>query len=153
MNVNTRMFLLLKTDKLPGSASKNLRILNIFPLAVYDVIDTSDLVWKMVLKLQEISGLLMAFKISVGQVAYLRILLLEYIKMRIKLFPNTKLRPKHHYILHYPYLIKNLAHYVICGLYALKVNIDFLKMSLDTVQIIKTSSTAVSSALPKLYVS
>lgn len=119
------------------------------------------MVWKMVLKLQEISGLLMAFKISVGQVAYLRILLLEYIKMRIKLFPNTKLRPKHHYILHYPYLIKNLAHYVICGLYALKVNIDFLKMSLDTVQIIKilcylflkNINYCSLSALPKLYVS
>lgn len=47
----------------------------------------------------------MAFRISVGQVAHLGTLLREYVSLRSKLFPNEKLRPKHHFILHYHDLI------------------------------------------------
>lgn len=48
--------LVLKKDsnKLPGSASENLRLLQIFPFAVYDAIDASDPVWKMIVLLREI---------------------------------------------------------------------------------------------------
>lgn len=43
----------------------------------------------------------MSFSTSLGQVAYLRSILLEYIDMRQKLFVNGNLKPKHHYITHY----------------------------------------------------
>jgi hypothetical protein len=94
-----------KGEKLPGSATENIRLLQIFPLAIYDLVDTSDPVWKMLLILRKISSFVMSFKISIGQVAHLRSLLFEYINLRITLFPNVKIRPKHHYILHYPDLI------------------------------------------------
>lgn len=94
-----------KSDKLPGNASENSRLLLIFPLAVHDLIHHSDQVWKSILLLREICSLVMAFKISVGQVAHLGTLLREYVSLRSKLFPNEKLRPKHHFILHYHDLI------------------------------------------------
>ena len=43
--------------------------------------------------------------ITEGQVVYLKVLIEEYIDNRTKLFPIAPLRPKHHYLCHYPSLI------------------------------------------------
>ena len=45
-----------------------------------------------------------ALVITEGQVAYLKVLI-EYIDNRTRLFPIAPLRPKHHYLCHYPSLI------------------------------------------------
>ncbi len=39
--------------------------------------------------------------LSESQVAYMKVLIEEYLEMRHLLFPLTWLRPKHHYLLHY----------------------------------------------------
>ncbi|KAF2891120.1 hypothetical protein ILUMI_15053 [Ignelater luminosus] len=84
--------LVKKSAKIGGSANENSRLLLIFPWAVYDTIDTTDSVWKMVLALREICLLIMSVNISIGQVAYLNRLLHEYIDMRRLLFPTNILR-------------------------------------------------------------
>lgn len=61
---------LKKGDKLSGSATENLRLLQIFPFAVYDIINTANFVWKMLLIIRNISNLVMCLKISIGQVGY-----------------------------------------------------------------------------------
>lgn len=61
--------------------------------------------WEIIFVLREICSLLQCVKISIGQVAYLKSLIKEYIELRLDLFPNIKLRPKHHYLTHYPDLI------------------------------------------------
>lgn len=43
--------------------------------------------------------------ISNGQIAYLRVLIDEYLHCRIQNFPDNPLKPKHHYVSHYPELI------------------------------------------------
>lgn len=43
--------------------------------------------------------------IATSQVAYLRVLIEEYLPSRQDCFPNHPLKPKHHYICHYPELI------------------------------------------------
>lgn len=43
--------------------------------------------------------------ISTAQVAYLDILIQEYLESRKSLFPESPLKPKHHYLRHYPALI------------------------------------------------
>lgn len=40
-----------------------------------------------------------------SQVAFLKVLVEEYLEGRADLFPERKLRPKHHFLLHYYYLI------------------------------------------------
>lgn len=45
-----------------------------------------------------------ASALSFGQVALLQEKINEYLLLRLKCFPNIKLRPKHHYISHYPSL-------------------------------------------------
>lgn len=94
-----------KSEKLGGSASENMRLLLILPFAVYDLIDTTIMVWKMILHLREICCLCLSVNISIEQVAYLQSLLDEHIDLRKTLFNDVKLPPKHHYVLHYPGLI------------------------------------------------
>lgn len=97
--------ILKKGNKLIGSASENLRVILIFPFAVSEFIN-NDPCWELLRSLREICCLLMAFKISIGQVAYLKCLVDDYIALRSELFPDIGLRPKHHYLTHYPYLIR-----------------------------------------------
>lgn len=49
--------------------------------------------------------LIVAPRISLSQVALFNILIVEYLKTRKDMVPGDKLKPKLHYILHYPALI------------------------------------------------
>lgn len=94
-----------KYDKLNGTASQNMLLLNIFPFLVLGLVKTPNECWNLLLILRKICSLCLAFQLSVGQISLLRELLFEYIECRTRLFPDVPLKPKHHYILHYPYLI------------------------------------------------
>ncbi|KYQ51957.1 hypothetical protein ALC60_08935 [Trachymyrmex zeteki] len=72
----------------------------------YDSIkNTEDNTWLLVLHLREICSLVCAPALSIGQVALLQEKINEYLFLRLKYFPDIKLRPKHHFISHYPSLI------------------------------------------------
>lgn len=96
-NINSKM--------LSGNASENWCTLRFFPIIVYNFVDISDNVWKLLLNLREIVEFIVAPKITHAQIAYLKVLIDEYLERRIKLFPNKPLKPKHHYLQHYPELI------------------------------------------------
>lgn len=61
--------------------------------------------WQLLLQLKDIVDEICAQKISVSQVAYLDIMIQEYLELRKSLFPETPLKPKHHFMCHYPALI------------------------------------------------
>lgn len=61
--------------------------------------------WNLVLQLKEIVSLICAPAISAGQIAYLRVVIDEYLHFRKQAFPGPPLKPKHHYVSHYPELI------------------------------------------------
>uniref|UniRef100_A0A8C2HRA9 Uncharacterized protein n=1 Tax=Cyprinus carpio TaxID=7962 RepID=A0A8C2HRA9_CYPCA len=62
-------------------------------------------VWQLCLKLKEIVEFICAPKIHQNEVAYIKVLLEEYVYLRNSMFPDHPLKPKHHYLLHYPDLI------------------------------------------------
>lgn len=92
--------------KLSGQAIQNWNFLRLLPLIVGDTVtDPTDDVWNLTLQLKDIVDMVCAQKISVAQVAYLDILIQEYLESRKALFPECNLRPKHHFLRHYPALI------------------------------------------------
>lgn len=96
-----------KGKRIIGSASEIMKLVLILPLAVSDKIKNHhDLTWNMFLTLREICFILNAPRLSINQTCYLKVLLEEYVEYRKKLFPEFKFTPKHHYILHYPQLIR-----------------------------------------------
>lgn len=98
-------------EKVAGSASEILCILNTLPVALFEKITILEncKVWEMLLCLRKIVSIVIAFKISIDQVSVLKDLIEQYIEMRIKNFPDTPLRPKHHFLLHYPFLIRKFG--------------------------------------------
>ena len=100
-----------EAKKLSGHAVQNWCFLRLLPLLVGDrIVDPfENTVWQMVLKLREIVELVCAPTIIVDQVAYLRVLIDEYIHLRTITFPDHPIKPKHHYLLHYPVLIIQLG--------------------------------------------
>lgn len=62
-------------------------------------------VCQLILQLKEIVELVCAPAITAGQVAYLKVIIKDYIYYRKRLFPGHLLKPKHHYLCHYPELI------------------------------------------------
>lgn len=105
-STNISISLIRNSVKVTGTASQIKRILLIFPLAVFNSIkNTKDDIWLLLLLLREICCLTCAFALSFGQVALLQEKINEYLSLRLKCFSQFKLRPKHHYISHYPSLI------------------------------------------------
>lgn len=86
-------------------------IINVLPFALYSIHESliNHDAWKLILLIRQVCNYVSALKLSINQIAYFRTIIKDYIELRIKLFPNEKLRPKHHYITHYPYMIKTLG--------------------------------------------
>ncbi|XP_043463963.1 uncharacterized protein LOC122499583 isoform X1 [Leptopilina heterotoma] len=100
----------IKKNKISGTATEVRKLLLIFPLAIAHAIKNSeDKVWNMVLLLRKISSLVCAPALSIGQVALLQSVINEYLNLRIECFPMVPLRPKHHFIAHYPSLIEEFG--------------------------------------------
>lgn len=95
---------------LSGNASQNFRTLLILPLAICDKVEKNkDKVWKMILCLREICLLVSSFLITEGQIAVLKDLIYEYIDFRLECFPEKKFKPKHLFMMHYPYLLRQFG--------------------------------------------
>lgn len=93
-------------DKLSGQAIQNWNFLRLLPVLNGDKVQNhEDEVWQLALQLKDIVDLICAQNISLPQIAYLDILLQEYLEMRKMLFPEIQLKPKHHYLRHYSALL------------------------------------------------
>ena len=93
-------------EKISGHAVQNWCLLRNLPFFLHAVIrDPEDQSWQLILHLREIVQFVCSQRISRGQVLTLMDLIDEYLIDRQEAFPLIKLRPKHHYLRHYPELI------------------------------------------------
>lgn len=97
------------SDKLSGHAVQNCCLLRVLPVLIGDKIHNP-----MDNDVRQIVELICAPKITTGQIAYLKVLIEEYLLSRTESFPDQPLKPKHHYLMHYLY---------VYGLYDLRVSI------------------------------
>ena len=100
-------------DNIGGHAMQNWCLLRFMPLIVCEVlnvdIDDSDSVFNMLLLLHEIVEIVVAQAIDEANIASLSVLVECYLTERSKCFPNERVRPKHHYLTHYPELIQKFG--------------------------------------------
>jgi len=89
-----------------GNAAQVWCLLRLIPFFLYDAVDVQNDAWKMLMLLSDIVELICAPQISMAQILFLNRLILQYVEDRAKLFPSVSMRPKHHYLLHYPWLIQ-----------------------------------------------
>ena len=96
----------LTGEKLAGQAIQNWVFLRLFPFFVGNFIKYAESpVWQMYLNLKKIVDILCSHRILLADRAYVNVCIQEYIYDRITLFRDKPLRPKHHFLLHYPKLV------------------------------------------------
>ncbi|XP_067217409.1 uncharacterized protein [Linepithema humile] len=95
-----------KAEKVRGGAWQIWTFLRLFPLIIINHIEDKDNeVWQCLLLLTEIVEIVCAPVLHVSHLPYLQTLIQNYLITRRELFPDVPLRPKHHYMSHYPELI------------------------------------------------
>ena len=99
------------SEKLNGHAVQNWCLLRVLLLLTGNRIknpcENGD--WKLILLMREIVCYVCAPAMTADQIAYLNVLIEEYIQSRVELFPSHPLKPKHQYLCHYPELILPLG--------------------------------------------
>lgn len=92
--------------KVPGGACQIWNFLRLFPILISDkILEVDNDVWMCILLLNEIVEIVCAPVIHKSYLPYLQNIIFQYLSMRKQLFPDSNLRPKHHYLAHYCYLI------------------------------------------------
>lgn len=80
--------------------------MRLLPVLTCDKVpDPEDDAWQLMLQLKDITDRICAQIMSLSQLAYLDIVIQEYLDSRKCLFPEIPLKPKHHFLRHYPALI------------------------------------------------
>lgn len=99
----------LQGDMLPLSASQMGCLTRVFSLAVGKSVPQQDEVWQFYLKLRGILDILFAPVTCSDELAMLAILIEEYLQARIDCFPSESLKNKHHHLVHYPRLVREVG--------------------------------------------
>jgi len=93
----------IKGYNIGGHAVQNWVFLRFIPLIIGDKINRKDDVWKMIIILIQVVGIICSPSISNELLIHLDSLIKKYLSIRVKCF-EVPLRPKHHYLEHYPQL-------------------------------------------------
>lgn len=93
------------SKRIKGGAWQVWTLLRLFPLIIKEHVLHTDRYWKALMLLTEIVEIVCAPQIHKSHLPYLQFVINEYLTLRRELFPDVGLRPKHHYLTHYPELI------------------------------------------------
>ena len=122
-------------------------LLRLLPLMLASFLpEMSDPVWELVLLFRHIVELICASKISHVQVAYLNRLIEDYICDRQELFPDEPLKPKHHYLSHYPWLIYEFGPLINLWTMRMESKHTFFKRAARSAQNYKNVTKTLSEA-------
>lgn len=89
-----------------GNGHENWALLRLLPLIIGHKVPEGDDAWNILLLLKEIVELAVATKHTEESVHFLDCKVSEHRELLQTTFPDFRLRPKHHYLEHYPELIK-----------------------------------------------
>lgn len=80
-------------------------LIKYLPILLGDLVPCNLEVWKWFLLLRKICDILLSKSVPIDIVYELKNLISNYLTLRLQLFPHDNLKPKHHYMVHYPKLI------------------------------------------------
>ena len=95
--------------KIRQSASQMMALSQHIPLLIADKIPLEDLHWKSFLLLLRICSIANSLTVTPDTLEYLSIIITEKLQLLKEVYPNNKLIPKHHYMVHYPSQIQRLG--------------------------------------------
>lgn len=88
-----------------GNAHENWTLLRLISLMIGGLVPESDKTWDLIMDLKDIVELVVSQKLTVEAVWYLESKISCHRELFKEVFPDAYLRPKHHFLEHYPHLI------------------------------------------------
>lgn len=89
-----------------GNAHENWCLLRLLPLMIGPKVSEEEQAWQLLMTLKDVVELVMSSIHTDQSIGYLESLIAEHRHRFSSVFPHEKLIPKHHFIEHYPQLIK-----------------------------------------------
>lgn len=116
----------LVSKTIGGNGHENWTLLRLLPLLIGDVIPENDDAWSVILEFKDIVELLVSSTFTDASLCYLDTKISEHSRLLQSVFPDLQLKPKHHFLEHYPHLIRCiLIRRWISGHFVLKLSIAF----------------------------
>ncbi|KAK0132606.1 hypothetical protein N1851_032474 [Merluccius polli] len=91
------------------SAAQTWCLLRLLPLLIGDLIPEDNQQWELLLMLLNCMEFIFSPSITSPGILFLEKIIQEHHSLFLELFPDLHLRPKHHFMLHYPMAIKQLG--------------------------------------------
>ena len=91
------------------NAIQTLCLIRNMPLIFGDVINEDDQHWQLLLLLLQIINIIFAPVVSAGMTVFLKHLIIEHHHLFKTLYPNRRLIPKHHFMIHYSRVIRKIG--------------------------------------------
>ncbi|EZA56085.1 hypothetical protein X777_03734, partial [Ooceraea biroi] len=105
---NTATYISVANGCIIFSSSEMLCLVRNLNIIIGDLIPEENKVWQFYLVLKEINDIVTLTQISSNTLQYLKYLISEHHDMYLSLF-NSYLKPKHHFLLHYPDIITQIG--------------------------------------------
>lgn len=105
-----------KTKTIGGTASMNHSLLRYLPFMIGDLVpnDGSCKFWTLILTLKNIVEITLSPQLTLNMISYLKYEIESHISLFKDIFPDERLKMKHHYIEHYPDAILNYGPLINC---------------------------------------
>lgn len=104
-NILTKLIASSNTHKFCQTRDhENHALLRLLPLLIGSKVPERDTFWEVLMDLKDVVQLTMSH--SDETIQYMACKILDHRQLFQEVFPNVRFRPKHHYIEHYPHLIK-----------------------------------------------
>lgn len=94
------------TNTIGGNAHENWTLLRFLPFFIGHIVPENEPSWLLILDLKDIVELVVAHVHTSETIAYLEAKIYDHRQRYLELFPNVKLLPKHHFLEHYPQMIR-----------------------------------------------
>lgn len=89
-------------DTIKQNAGRTWCLLRLLPLMLCEWVPKNDPHWQWLLELKDIVEIIFAHTLAIGHVIHLQQMVQDHIHSFKILFPDARLKPKHHFLLHYP---------------------------------------------------
>lgn len=89
-----------------GNGHENLCLIRLLPLMIGHLVPEGDETWEVLMVLKDVLELVVSLRFTDESLFYLESKISEHRELLLNAFPACRLRPKHHYIEHYPRLTK-----------------------------------------------
>ncbi|KAF7656394.1 hypothetical protein LDENG_00041990 [Lucifuga dentata] len=89
-----------------GNGHENHTLLRLLPVLIGAKVPEGDKFWEVLMDLKDIVELAVCHDFTDDTIQYMACKISDHRQLLQEVFPSLRLRPKHHYIEHYPHLIK-----------------------------------------------